>query len=49
MPPPVLADAERRRVLESLGWIIVEIWWDEAIFTPWLVADRVRDALRVRA
>lgn len=39
------ADAERRHVLESLGWIIVEVWWHEAIHEPEKVVARVRAAL----
>jgi hypothetical protein len=38
-------DEYRRRVLSAIGWIIVEVWWDEAIFEPWLIADRIRAAL----
>jgi hypothetical protein len=37
-------DEYRRRVLSSMGWLIVEVGWDEAIHTPWLVADRIRAA-----
>ncbi len=42
------ADAERRRILETLGWIIIEVWWDEAIHRPHEVAARVRHALAAR-
>jgi hypothetical protein len=38
------ADAERRRVLSSVGWSIVEVWWDQAMHEPWDVAARVRSA-----
>jgi hypothetical protein len=38
-------DAERRRDLEALGWIIVEVWWADAIHRPEKVAAEVRAAL----
>lgn len=41
-------DAERRRVLPSHGWLIVEVRWHEAINTPREVAERVRKALKSR-
>ena len=28
------ADSYRRRVLAAAGWIIVEVWWDQAVHTP---------------
>jgi putative AbiEi antitoxin of type IV toxin-antitoxin system len=41
----VRQDAERRRVLEPLAWIIVPVWWDQAIHAPADVAARVREVL----
>jgi hypothetical protein len=38
-------DAERRCVLEALGWIIIEVWWTDAIFHPENVVAAVRTAL----
>ena len=41
-------DAERRVVLGGLGWIIVEVWWDQALNAPEEVGGRVRAALAAR-
>jgi hypothetical protein len=40
-------DAERVRVLESLGWQVVPVRWAEAVHTPAVVAQRLRDALHL--
>ncbi|HZN16142.1 MAG TPA: hypothetical protein VFB78_17880 [Acidimicrobiales bacterium] len=37
-------DAERRRLLAAIGWTVVDVWWQEAMHSPWSVADRVRSA-----
>jgi hypothetical protein len=37
-------DAERRRLLESLGWTVIEVWWGDAVFRPEQVAAEVRAA-----
>ena len=32
-------DAERRRILEAIGWQVVPVYWNEAVHTPRLIAD----------
>jgi hypothetical protein len=43
------ADAERRRVLQAIGWLVVDVSWHDAIFRPGDVADRVRQAITSRS
>ena len=48
-PRQVRSDARRRRILESVGWQIIEVWWDDAIHDPARVAATVQAALDERA
>jgi len=41
-------DAERRKVLESVGWLIVPVDWHEAVFMPEVTVARVRAARSAR-
>ncbi|MGH8927773.1 MAG: hypothetical protein ACRDWH_05445 [Acidimicrobiia bacterium] len=40
------SDAARRARHESQGHVVVEVWDHEIFYTPWVVVERVQDAIR---